>query len=106
MMMRFFGALALIACASCTTENDAGDELSNAGTGDIEVFNIAANTAECVGVAPMRCLVVNGDLFYDDIEGYDHVEGESARICVFRTSRPEPIPADASAFEYTRTSCP
>ena len=27
--------------------------------GDIETFHIAANTASCQGVAPMRCLIVN-----------------------------------------------
>lgn len=69
------------------------------------VFQISGDTQPCVGVGPRRCLLVNGELFYDSIEGYDHVEGRSARICVLRTRRNEPIPADASIYEYRAIEC-
>ena len=54
----------------------------------------------------MRCLVVNGEYFYDVIDGYRHIEGQPARIYVERTERPEPVPADAGGFLYRRIPLP
>ncbi len=84
----------LAACAPVAPQAEEG-----------EVFNIAAQKKDCVGVGPMRCLVVNGSLFYDTIEGYQHVDGQEARICVVTTKRPEPIPADASSVTYRQVPC-
>lgn len=69
--------------------------------GDGEWFDIAAETVACEGVAPMRCLVVNGDYFYNSIEGYEHVEGRAARIYVERRELPryEQL-ADAGRYSY------
>ena len=67
-----------------------------------EVFNIAANTEACQGIGPMRCLVVNDKLFYVRINGYEHVEGQPAKICVVRSRRPKPIGADQNPFLYRR----
>ncbi|MFA3920186.1 neutral zinc metallopeptidase [Ruegeria hyattellae] len=69
------------------------------------VFEIAADRVPCVGVAPMQCLVINGDFFYESIVGYRHIDGQAAKICVLRTKRPEPIPADLGAFVFTRVPC-
>ena len=82
--------------------------MPNGGTGadgDIETFHIAANTASCQGVAPMRCLIVNGQLFYDPIDGYEHVEDQSAKICTIASPRSEPLPADVGSHEYRRVRC-
>lgn len=73
--------------------------------GEKLVFEIDANTAPCVGVAPMQCLVVNGEYFYESISGYRHIEGTAAKICVLRSKRAEPIPADLGAFKYIRVPC-
>lgn len=54
-----------------------------------ELYRIAPDTVECQGVAKQRCLVVNGEYFYDVIEGYEHVEGEAAEILVERIYSPE-----------------
>ncbi len=79
---------------------------ANAGNDkDKLVFDIAADIASCVGVAPMQCLVINGDFFYENIVGYQHIEGQAAKICVLRTKRPEPVPADLGAFVFTRVPC-
>ncbi len=67
---------------------------------DIQLFNINAETVECMGVAPMRCLVINGTLFYDSIEGYTHVEGQPAKVYVERRLREQPVPADAGIYVY------
>lgn len=70
------------------------------------LFVIEANTVPCQGLVPMRCLVVNGEYFYDVIDGYRHVEGRPARIYVERSKRPEPVPADAGDFVYRRVDEP
>lgn len=72
----------------------------------ILLFVIEANTVPCEGLVPMRCLVVNGEYFYDVIDGYQHVEGRPARIYVERRKRPEPVPADVGDFVYRRVDEP
>ncbi|WP_209509561.1 DUF4377 domain-containing protein [Ruegeria sp. HKCCE4150] len=79
---------------------------ANAGNDDEKlVFEIAADRVPCVGVAPMQCLVINGEFFYGSIVGYRHFDGQAAKICVLRTKRPAPIPADLGAFLFTRVPC-
>ena len=68
---------------------------------DILTFHIAPYTQECVGVGPMTCLVVNGELFYDSIEDFEFEEGTEYEITVARTER-ENVPADASIYQYRR----
>lgn len=63
---------------------------------------IEAELVDCVGVAPMRCMVVDGGLFYDEIEGFEHEAGYRYRV---RMERYDPWggnepPADASAWGY------
>ena len=60
----------------------------------------------CQGAGPMECLQVKYDkdkewqLFYDHIEGFNFEKGNRYEIMVTRTKRPEPIPADASSYQY------
>lgn len=68
---------------------------------DLLTFNIAPYKQDCVGVAPMKCLVVNGELFYDSIEGFEFEEGTEYELLVARTER-EKVPADASIYQYRR----
>ena len=70
------------------------------------LFVIEAHTVPCEGLVPRRCLVVNGEYFYDVIDGYRHVEGRPARIYVERRKRPEPVPADVGDFVYRRVDEP
>lgn len=97
--MKFFYpifSISALMLAGCATGNTSGE---------IETYNIAANTVACTGVGEQRCLVVNGEYFYDDIEDYTHVEGRPAQICVMRSSATRPVPADASAFTYRQVAC-
>ena len=57
---------------------------------------------DCVGSAPMMCMVVDGDLFYDDIEGFEHEAGYRYRIRMERYDRwqGQVPPADASKYGY------
>ena len=57
---------------------------------------------DCVGSAPMRCLVVDGELFYDSIEGFEHDEGYEYRLRIERYEAwpGEEPPQDASRYGY------
>jgi heat shock protein HslJ len=67
---------------------------------EVEVFTVASEKVECVGVGPMECLVVNGEYFYDEIQGFEYEPGYQYTLQVERTER-ENVPADASAYEYS-----
>ena len=79
--------------------------VSCASSDDSEIFEFAVGPEirDCVGVAPMRCMVGNGELFYDAIEGFDYVEGFDYLLRVERydawPDQEEP-PRDASRYGY------
>ena len=79
--------------------------VSCASSDDSEIFEFAVGPEirDCVGVAPMRCMVGNGELFYDAIEGFDYVEGFDYLLRVERydawPDQEEP-PQDASRYGY------
>ena len=57
---------------------------------------------DCVGVAPMRCLVVDGFLFYSGIDGFDYQEGYEYRILMeqYDAFPGQEVPADAGRYGY------
>lgn len=57
---------------------------------------------DCVGVAPMRCLVVDGLLFYSGIDGFDYQEGHEYRILMeqYDAFPGQEVPADAGRYGY------
>lgn len=64
---------------------------------------VGPELVECVGVAPMQCLVVDGEYFYDSIEGFEYEEGYVYRIRMERYDAwpdLEEPPQDASAYGY------
>lgn len=63
---------------------------------------VGARREYCVGVAPMECLVVDGNLFYSEIEGFTHTPGYMYRLRIERYDPwggKEP-PADAGLYAY------
>lgn len=56
----------------------------------------------CEGSAPMMCMMVDGDLFYDDIDGFEHEAGYRYRLRMERYDRwpGQAPPADASKYGY------
>jgi len=62
---------------------------------------------DCVGVAPMKCLMVREDPtgpwlnFFNTIEGFTFEPGYNYTLRVRVTDAPKPIPADASSKVYT-----
>ena len=64
--------------------------------------SVGPDLEDCVGSAPMRCMVVDGELFYDDIEGFEHEAGYRYRLRMERYDRwpGQAPPADASKYGY------
>ncbi|MEC4117167.1 DUF4377 domain-containing protein [Myroides phaeus] len=83
-----------------TDSIDVTDELE-----DIMTLYIAPQKEDCVGVGPMKCLLVKQgedaewELMYQGIEGLDYQEGFEYKVEVRREEVPNP-PADASSFRY------
>jgi len=73
------------------------NKLSKAG---VEIYDISSELADCTGVAPMKCMIVNGKYFYDQIKGFDFVAGYTYKLEVKKSERTEVIPADASSYSY------
>ena len=60
-------------------------------TGEIMEITVGPDLVDCVGVAPQKCLVVNGSLFYDSIDSFNYSEGYTWRFegrAVRRLARP------------------
>lgn len=63
---------------------------------------VGPETEECAGEALQTCLVVDGQLFYDEIEGFDYEPGYTYRIVMEQYDRwpgREP-PQDAGQYGY------
>lgn len=63
------------------------------------VVEVAPHKVPCVGLDAQWCLLVDGDFFYDDIEGFSFAWGESAELRV----RVSPVIAplqDGSSVRY------
>ncbi|MDH6308950.1 hypothetical protein M2451_001592 [Dysgonomonas sp. PFB1-18] len=77
---------------------------SNKGT--MEKLVIASQQGDCVGVAPMKCLLVkkegqtNWEFFYNNIEGFNYEPGYEYVLDV-KVEKIEYPAADQSALKYT-----
>ncbi len=80
-------ALALFAMTQCTTT-------SGVSAADEKTFIVGSQTADCTGVAPMKCLQVketaSGDWtnFYTNIEGFTYEPGYE--VCIKSKNRKNP----------------
>lgn len=78
---------------SCSTNSD-------------KILFIASAKEDCTGVAPQKCLQIKEEgtsdwtYFYNEIEGFDYVEGFYYKIKV-NVSEVENPPADGSSLKYT-----
>ena len=64
---------------------------------------VGAKLVDCVGVGPMKCMVVDGEFFYDNIDGFHYEEGYVYRLRMEQydawPGQKEP-PQDASRYGY------
>lgn len=94
-----FSALAIFAITQCTAS-------TNASGGDEKTFIVGPQTADCTGVAPMKCLQVKETQsgswtnFYTNIEGFTYEPGYEYVLKV-KTEKIENPPMDGSSIKYT-----
>ncbi|WP_415327687.1 DUF4377 domain-containing protein [Chryseobacterium sp. MMS23-Vi53] len=94
-----FPIIAVLAVTQCTTA-------SNASNGDEKTFIVGSQTADCTGVAPMKCLQIkenasgNWTNFYSNIEGFTYEPGYEYVLKV-KTEKIANPPADGSSIKYT-----
>lgn len=81
-------------------------EVGNKGDRKDLMLRIAATDSECSGAhGPRRCLVANGELFYDPIEGFRFTPGIEQILEVRRTQVCDPnaaddCPQDVGIYKY------
>ena len=78
-----------------------GTSVSVSGSEVLEV-EVGPELVDCVGVGPRTCMVVDGDFFYDSIDGFEYEEGYEYRLRMERYKAypgREP-PQDASRYGY------
>jgi len=73
---------------------------------ETKTIYVADHLADCVGVAPQKCMLIKETLqddwqyFYDKIQGFDFEEGYNYQLKVKIETVKNP-PADASGIKYT-----
>lgn len=72
------------------------------GETEIMEVTVGPELTDCVGVAPMKCMIVNGELFYDPIDGFDYEAGYEYRLRIERYDPwgGEEPPQDAGRYGY------
>ena len=71
--------------------------------GEILEVVVGPERVECVGVAPMQCLVVDGEWFYEEIDGFEHQKGYVYRLKIEQYDAwpdTEEPPQDAGRYGY------
>lgn len=88
---------------TCGGQGDGGTPEAPDATGEILTVTIGPELVDCVAVGPWECMVVDGELFYEAIDGFDYEEGYTYRIRMERydawPDQDEP-PQDASKYGY------
>ena len=93
-----------LACGAGAASNEAATDVpeDTLETTVLEV-TVGAERVDCLGVAPRKCLVVDGLYFFDSIEGFDYEPGSSYVIRMERYDAwpgKDEAPQDASAYGY------
>ncbi len=94
------GALLFTACGDST--DPVGPEPDGPEYIEVRVVTVGPTLAKCYGVGLRTCMVVDGGLFYDGIEGYEYETGYTYRL---RIGKYDPWdggepPQDASRYAY------
>ena len=97
-------ALAALAIAALACTAPAAEPATpTAPNGSVQEVVVGPEQVECTGSAPQLCLVVDGELFYDEIEGFKHEAGYIYRLRIEEYDRwpgQTEIPQDAGRYGY------
>lgn len=69
----------------------------------VQEVTVGPQRVDCVGSAPQKCLVVDDELFYDEIDGFEHEAGYEYRLRIEEYDRwpgQTEIPQDAGRYGY------
>ncbi len=65
-----------------------------------ETVTVGPKLVDCVGIAPQKCMIVNGEYFYGSIFGFDYEEGYTYTLEVEKFLLPkEDVAADQSSTQ-------
>ena len=92
--------LAVIEFTTIFDSEPSESQTNSQAQGEILTFQIASYLEDCIGVSPQKCMVINNELFYDQIQGFEYQEGTEYTITVRQIPVAEPVPQDASAYTY------
>lgn len=90
--------MALTACSVNALQSTQKSETPTT----VKTVTVGPQTEDCVGVGPMKCLIVDDAFFYDRIQGFDFEPGYEYQLKIEQRQRfsPSNAPADASLYEY------
>ena len=96
--------MTLIACNQASPEANAA-KTDNSNSSDKIIVTIGPELQDCVGVGPMKCMVVDGEFFYDQIQGFIHRNGVTSTIEIEREQFCDPevlnsCPQDGGIYKY------
>lgn len=88
--------------AGCVSQPASTSAKAASAANQVLTVTVGPELRDCVGVGPMRCLVVDNALFYDSIQGFEHQSGYEYQLRIQRRLRfnSDHIPADASRYQY------
>ena len=98
--MRLGGLTAALVTACLAVAACSGGSGGSAGT--VLEVTVGPELLDCVGVAEMKCMEVDGEYFYESIDGFDHEEGYTYRLKIerFEAFPGQEPPQDASMYGY------
>ena len=102
-----------VVAAACSTDGGTAEPTTPAATAtvqptlspDAEIMEVSVGPEleSCVGLYPMMCMVVDGGLFYDAIDGFDFEPGYEYKLRIERYDAwpdVEEPPQDAGKYGY------
>ena len=97
-------SIAALACTAPAAESATPTPIPPpAPNGSVQEVVVGPEQVECTGSAPQLCLVVDGELFYDEIEGFEYEAGYIYRLRIEEYDRwpgQTEIPQDAGRYGY------
>ena len=97
-------SIAALACTAPAAEPATPTPIPPpAPDGTVQEVVVGPEQVECTGSAPQLCLLVDGELFYDEIEGFEHEAGYIYRLRIEEYDRwpgQTEIPQDAGRYGY------
>ena len=103
-LVALVAAIAALACTAPAAEPATPTPIPPpTPDGTVQEVVVGPEQVECTGSAPQLCLLVDGELFYDEIEGFEYEAGYIYRLRIEEYDRwpgQTEIPQDAGRYGY------